>query len=335
MRRVWDSIKYYAIGLYRYVDEDHCFLLASGIAFNLLYCVVPLSLVVFYFFSTALTSERAITTAVNFIIQSFPVPLYESDVRMWLSRELTAVGHVSHIAGLVGGVTLFWLASTLFSTLRTSVNAVLNIPPHKNMIFQKLLDFALMIVILVLLLTSTFLSPIVTLLQHVGTEILPGWLSYIMDSAIPRFVALALSAALYLTLFRMLPHRRLSWPVIFVSATTTVVLTEAMRLLFVYYMTHVSSIGSLYGTYAFLIGISLWIYYASTAFLIGAEVGWLYSERHAIAAPSTKDSARHRGEQRGCIVDDAPALDNPALADSEPAKSNPARPVGEAKEPQP
>ncbi|MDP4199152.1 MAG: YihY/virulence factor BrkB family protein [Bacteroidota bacterium] len=328
--RAWDSIKYYSVGLYRYVDEDHCFLLASGIAFNVLYCVLPLSLVVFYFFSTALTSERAVTTAVNYIIQSFPVPLYEEDVRMWLSRELTSVGHMSHIAGIVGGITLFWLASTLFSTLRTSLNAVLNFPSHKNVIFQKLLDFALMIVILVLLLSSTFLSPIVTLLQHAGTEILPGWLSYIMDTAVPRVVSLALSAALYLILFRMLPHERLSWPVIMVSASTTVALTEAMRLLFVYYMTHVSSIGALYGTYAFLIGISLWVYYAGAAFLIGAEVGWLYRERHEIAGiPSTMpsepslDQTKHPGEM---------ALNPEALAEYEQAKSNPARPVGESKE---
>ena len=37
-----------------------------------------------------------------------------------------------------------------------------------------------------------------------------------------------------------------------------VVLTEAMRFLFSYYMSHVSSIGALYGTYAFLVGIAWW-----------------------------------------------------------------------------
>src|SRR5439155_17541537 len=103
LNKTWDSIKYYATGLYRYVDEDHCFLLSAGIAFNVLYCVLPLSLVMFYFFSATLTSERAVTVAVQYIVQSFPVPLYEEDVRMWLARQLGGVSHAGTIAGIVGG----------------------------------------------------------------------------------------------------------------------------------------------------------------------------------------------------------------------------------------
>src|SRR5581483_5576322 len=197
-----------------------------------------------------------------------------------LTTELTKIGQESAIAGIIGGVVLFWLASILFSTLRTSLNAVFNMVTKKNLIIQKLLDFFLMIIVLVLLLASTFLSPIVSLLQHVGTEILPAWLAGLAGTTISRLVSLGITILLYVILFRMLPHARLSRKTIFVSAGTTVVLTEAMRFLFAYYITHISSIGTLYGTYAFLVGISLWVYYASLAFLVGAEVGWLYKERN-------------------------------------------------------
>lgn len=331
LQKSWDSTKYYATGLYRYVDEDHCFLLSAGIAFNVLYCILPLSLVMFYFFSTALTSERAVTLAVQYIVQSFPVPLYAEDVRMWLARELGAVSKAGSIAGIIGGISLVWLASILFSTLRTSLNAVLNLPPRSNVVLQKLLDFLLMIIVLVLLLATTFLSPVVSLLQHLGTEILPWWLSDLLDTAIPRLISLAVTVALYMILFRMLPNERLSRAVLFVSALTTVVLTEAMRRLFEYYMTHLSSIGTLYGTYAFLVGISLWVYYASLAFLIGAEVGWLYKERHEIVAPvgpvllaDAPEQIRNPGEA---------VLDKEILEQYEQNKSNPARPAGDAKSP--
>jgi len=329
--RIWDSTKYYAKGLYNYTDEDHCFLLAAGIAFNMLYCVIPLSLVVFYFFSATLTSARAIGYVVTYITESFPVPVYEEDVRNWLTAELTKVGHGSAIAGIIGGVTLFWLASILFSTLRTSLNAVLNMVTKKSMIIQKLLDFVLMIVVLVLLLASTLLSPIVALVQHIGTELLPGWLAGIAGTTISRIVSLAISIVLYGILFRMLPHERLSRKVILISASTTVVLTEAMRFLFVYYMTNISSIGTLYGTYAFLVGISLWVYYASLAFLIGAEVGWLYKERNELTGAKTLtpfEAARikHPGEA---------ALEPEKLEAYEQAKHNPTKPAGETKPPAP
>lgn len=329
LTHVWDSTKYYAKGLYHYTDEDHCFLLSAGIAFNVLYCVLPLSLVIFYFFSATLTSARAIGYVVTYITNSFPIPVYEGDVRVWLTAELTKLGQESTIAGIIGAVVLFWLASILFATLRTSLNAVLNIVTKKNMIIQKLLDFFLMIVVLVLLLASTLLSPIVALLQQIGTEILPNWLAGIAGTTISRLVSLAISIVLYGTLFRMLPHERLSRKVILVSAATTVILTEAMRFLFSYYMMHLSSVGTLYGTYAFLVGISLWVYYASLAFLIGAEVGWLYKERNEVSgtkslSPFEVARIKHPGEA---------ALEPEKLEAYEQAKHNPAKPIGEPKPP--
>ncbi len=279
-KRIWESIKYYSIGIYKHSDEDNYFLLAAGIAFNVLYCVLPLSLVIFYFFSVALSKGSAAGYVVSYVVESFPIGVNEQAVRAWLMNELTKLGHGGAIAGIVGGVTLFWLASILFSTLRTSVNIVFNMSTKKNVIFQKLLDFLLMVIVLALLLTSTFLSPIVNLLQRLGAEVLPHWLSPIITTTAARFLSLAISIVLYGVLFWMLPHDRLPRKVIFVSAATSVILTEAMRFLFVIYMAHISSLRSLYGTYAFLAGISLWLYYASLAFLIGAEIGRLYQDRH-------------------------------------------------------
>jgi uncharacterized BrkB/YihY/UPF0761 family membrane protein len=90
---------------------------------------------------------------------------------------------------------------------------------------------------------------------------------------------------------------------------------------------HISSVGTLYGTYAFLIGISLWVYYASLAFLIGAEVGWLYKERHETPIQETLSAmeiarVKHPGMS---------ALQPEKLEAYEQAKHNPAKPVGETK----
>jgi membrane protein len=329
LSKVWNSIKYYSVGIYNYADEDHCFLLSAGIAFNVLYCILPLSLVIFYFFSATLTSDKAISYVVQYVTSSFPIPVYEEDVRAWLSRETLKAAGTSSIAGIVGGISLFWLASILFSTLRTSLNAVFNMIPKRNVLYQKLLDFILMLIVLVLLLSSTFLSPLLDLLSRLGSEVLPLWLWNLLDTAVPRIVSISLSVLLYVILFRMLPHERLSNKVIFISAATTVVLTEAMGTLFSYYMTHISSIGSLYGTYAFLVGISLWVYYASLAFLIGAEVGWLYKERNEIVVePVIVEAAKAVLKNPG----DA-AMEKVVLEEYDKAKLNPAKPAGEGKEP--
>jgi membrane protein len=328
--RLWDSIKYYATGLYNYVDEDHCFLLASGIAFNVLYCILPLSLVIFYFFSAALTSQAAINYIFKVLSEGFPLPVYQDALKGWVSKQITAIASNSHIAGLIGGITLVWLAMILFSTLRTSLNAVLNIQTKRSYFWLKLRDLILMVVVLVLLLSSTFHEPVWSIVQRLGERVLPSWLEGLVGTAIPYVVSLGTSILLYVLLFRMLPHERLSRKVVLVSATTTVVLTEAMRQLFLYYMTHISSIGALYGTYAFLVGTSLWVYYASLAFLIGAEVGWLYKERNEVQSVVPPPEVAQFVRDPGARVNDPETLQS-----FESLKQNPTRAAGEVKPPPP
>ena len=320
------GIAYFAKGLFRYIEEDHCFLLAAGIAFNVLYCILPLSLVIFYFFSATLASATAVTDVVNYLTTSLPLPLYQNELRGWLTKELTTIGQAGGTAGIIGAVALFWLASILFSTLRTSLNAILNMPPHTNAIIQKLRDFFLMIVVLVLLLGSTFLSPLASVVLRLGAQVLPGWVADLLNSALPRVISLALSLLLYLLLFWMLPHRRLSWRTIAISTATTVLLTEGMKVAFSYYLRHMSTIGTLYGTYAFLVGISLWVYYASLAFLIGGEVGWLYRERFEMAVAGTHTPETDRLNDPGMSV-----LQPATMTAYEEAKHNPTKPAGDQK----
>lgn len=322
-RSFWDTIRYYAIGLYNYIDEDHVFFLSAGIAFNVLYCIVPLSLVAFYFISTLVASdEKANQVVINYIAQAFPLPVYKEDLAAWLSDKLIGVKHSGHIAGIVGGFSLLWLASILFSTLRTSLNAILGMKPKTNYFFQKALDILLTIIVIVLLFSTTLITPIASVLGDIGQNFLPSQLIKLFNSTLPFFIGLALSIVLYVILFRTLPHQRLSRKVIIVSASTTVILIELMKYAFSYYMRHLSSVGTLYGTYAFLVGVSLWIYYVSAAFLIGAEVGWLYRERHELSHVKHA-TATHPGT--------AAATDAAKEAYSE-TKLNPTQPAGTAKQ---
>jgi membrane protein len=315
---VWDSIRYYAVGLYNYIDEDHVFFLSAGIAFNVLYCIVPLTLVTFYFVSTLVSSDqRANEVVLNYVAQALPLPVYKEDLVKWLASKLTYVKHSGGIAGLIGVFSLIWLASILFSTLRTSLNAIFGMRPKSNYFLQKALDIVLMIIVIVLLFATTFISPLISILGDIGDNFLPRAIIDIFNSTTPFFIGVGVSILLYVILFRMLPHQRLSRKVIFVSASTTVLLIEVMKYAFSYYMRHLSSIGTLYGTYAFLVGVSLWIYYVSAAFLIGAEMGWLYRERNELTHVKHPTST-HPGEQ-ATTTDAVKAYDEVKLNPTQPA----------------
>lgn len=278
--RWWDAIKYYSVGMWNYTDDDHCFLLASGIAFNVLLSVIPLSLLIFDIFSLTLqNNENAARAIVDYVQKSIPIPDYQNLATQWVEQKLATVEHSSRIAAVIGGLTLMWLASSLFSSLRTTVNAIFGIKPRANMLILKLLDFLMMFVVMALLLTSTFLTPIIGLFRELGAGILPNNIEPYLDGALPYFVSLGISLVLFTLLFRMLPHERLPRKVIFVSAIATVAMIEGLKQAFTYYLTKISSVGALYGTYAFLVGIALWIYFVAVIFTFGAEIGWLYQER--------------------------------------------------------
>lgn len=278
--RVWDNVKYYSLGLWNYLDDDHCFLLASGIAFNVLLSVIPLSLLLFDIFSVTLqNNENAATAIIEYIQKSIPIKDYQNLATSWVEEKLATVQHTSRLAAILGGVTLMWLSSSLFSSLRTTVNAIFGIKPRANLLVLKLLDFLMMFVVMALLLTSTFLTPIIGLFRELGSGILPDNIQSLLDGALPYFVSLGISILLFVILFRMLPHERLSRRVIFISAIVTVIMIEGLKYAFTFYLTKVSSVGALYGTYAFLVGIALWVYFVAVVFTIGAEIGWLYQER--------------------------------------------------------
>ncbi len=278
--KLWDSIRYYAIGLYNNLDDDHCFLLASGIAFNVLSSIIPLSLLLFEVFSVVLRSNKdAGVTIIAYITDAIPVAEYQLPVHEWLKAAFISAAHAGHTAGIIGGFTLLWLASALFSTLRTTVNAIFRMKPKRNAIILKLGDFVMMSIVTVLLLALTLLSPLTVLLLNFGKHFLPDFILTHLNTALPYFIGLGLSVVLYGILFRFLPHSKPNNKVVLVSTLTTVILLELMKQIFSFYMSRISSIGALYGAYAFLVGIALWVYYMAAVFTIGAEVGWLYHDR--------------------------------------------------------
>jgi membrane protein len=280
LRKFKESVIYYAKGLWDGLDRDHCFLFASGIAYNVLLCIIPLSLILFQIFSIILQNNDSAKAAVlQYLQDSLPIQQYGVTVHDWVMNQLTYVTNVSYIPGIIALLVLLWLASALFSSLRSAVNGIFKIPTHHNMAILKLKDIGMIFVVSLLLLLTVLLGPVIDWLQKVSTDVLPEVLTPIVDSTVSYVVRVGLALILLLYLFRALPHRRLSWRVSAVATIVTIVLIEVMRQVFIFYLDKVSSIGAVYGTYAFLVAIAFWSYYVALVFTIGAESGKLYQDR--------------------------------------------------------
>lgn len=279
VKSFWNSVRYYAVGLWNGVDDDHAFMLSAGIAYNVFLCVIPLSLILFQIFGLILQNDEGARQAVlEYLRQVFPVQQYGPAITEWVSSQFAHVVDTSVVPGVIAFFVLLWLSSGLFSSLRTSVNICYRIKPKRHMAILKLYDFGMLFVLSLFLLLTILTSPILAALSELGSDILPHVLSDFLDSAIGFFLPLAISVVGFLMLFKLLVHERISWRVAAVSTLVTAGLIEVMKYFFRIYLTYISSIGALYGAYAFLVAVALWAYYGGLVFVLGAEVGRLYRD---------------------------------------------------------
>lgn len=280
IRTFKENVKYYAKGLWDGMDADHCFIFASGIAFNVLLCIIPLSLILFQIFSFILQNNESAKLAVlDYIQKGLPIEGYGQALHDWVQQQFSYVSNPSYLPGIIALIVLLWLASALFSSLRSAVNGIFKIPTHHNMAILKIKDIGMIFVVSFFLLIIILLGPLVTALQKISTDILPSFVSAFIHSTLSYLIPIGVALLLFLYLFRSLPHKRISWRASIVSTIVTVFLIEVMKYIFILYLDKISNIGALYGAYAFLVAIAFWAYYVAIVFTIGAEVGKLYRDR--------------------------------------------------------
>ena len=286
MRRVStfkENMIYYGKGLLKGMEADHCFLFASGIAYNVLLCIIPLSLVLFEIFSIILqNNDHAKRAVLHYITRSLPIESYGQTLNDWVQNQFAYVTNVSYLPGIIALIVLLWLASALFSSLRSAVNGIFNFPTTRNFAILKLKDIGVIFVVSFLLLITILIGPVIRGLQHVSNDVLPEFLSSFIHSTIITIIPLAVGLALYMYLYHFLPHRTIPWRASMIATLVTMTLIEIMKYVFVFYLDKISRISALYGAYAFLVAIAFWSYYVAIVFTIGAEIAKLYMLRKGL-----------------------------------------------------
>ncbi|MBS1903304.1 MAG: YihY/virulence factor BrkB family protein [Bacteroidetes bacterium] len=277
-----EAVKYYALGLWNGLDEDHCFIFASGIAFNVLLCIIPLSLILFQVFSIIIQNDETAKQAViQYIQKSLPIEQYGTVLQDWVQTQFSYFSNASLIPGIIAIVVLIWLASALFSSLRSAVNGIFHIKTRHNMALLKLKDIWMIFVVSFFLLVTVLINPLIGTLQKISDDLLPPIISGLVHNTVVTIIPIALMVVLFLYLYKTLPHQRIPWRVAALSTAITVVLVELMRYVFIFYLERISSLGAVYGTYAFIAVVALWAYYVALVFTIGALSGKLYYARIA------------------------------------------------------
>ena len=277
--REW--IIHYGGGLYDRVDRHHVFLMASGLAFAALMCIIPLILIIFAILGMVL-GKPSIAQEIDILIERIvPYESYASFVKQLILSRVGEFTIYKNAAGIIGLFGLLFAATSLFSGMRTTLNTVYRVPSPESVLIGKLRDLGLVVLVLLYFLLSTTLLPSLEITKELADRV--AALSFLRFDFVENLIVGAASFLIiwvaFLVVYFLVPYERPPKRVVVVSALSAAVLWELAKQLFGFYITHFVTLKLVYGAYVLLIVVAFWIYYTSLVFILGAEIGQLYRER--------------------------------------------------------
>ncbi|NLO18591.1 MAG: YihY/virulence factor BrkB family protein [Ignavibacteria bacterium] len=266
--------------LFEKADKHHLFLISSGIALNILLYIMPLFLVAIYILSNFVVEEQQLTQFLFETVNKLLPP--NENTKEFLNTiavEVKSISKGSGIAGLIGAATLLWLSSTLFSSFRAGLNAIFEIKEKKFFIFYKLRDILITILLVILILISTYIFPFIGFTKAYLIDHLPEPLQPIFSTLYIMVFSISVSFLLFFLVFTFIPSERPKLKIRLLSTGMCIVLIELSRRLFGWYLSTISNYGKFYGAYAIIASLAVWVYYLALIIMLSAEFSNFYYAR--------------------------------------------------------
>ncbi len=275
--RVWSWLTWlwnHTITISLRADNDHVFMLAAGIAFNIITSLVPTILVLFFVLGYVIDSE-AIFRELNRYAEVYIVAGgYREDILEKLHAQINSLVDNRGIAGAIGIVGLLWSASALATSIRVAVNKVLRCREVRNYFIYKLYDIISIMLIGLLVFTSIVTGPLLHVVTALTDRIGVALHLDMIEGVFTEGLNLVITVALFYVIFRYVPYQKQERHIIWIGTLTSTLLWEMARFTFGFYVTEFGTLGRIYGAYAFFAAAALWIYFSALVFLIGAEVAY-------------------------------------------------------------
>jgi membrane protein len=279
-RDVWRAFVYYSKGMYQYTDEHPIFLLAAGIAFNVLLCVVPLLFLLTYGLGYFIDWQPLLALAEKQIAQVVPSETYRATLMEVVRTQVDSIVNIGGVVGMLGSLGAVWTSTALFSSVRTAINGIYGFRSMRFFAMYKVYDVVLLGAMGVLVMILALLAPMTVISSEaVHRVFIPDVASW-LDSVVPTIVSIAATFVLVFLVFRFLSHKPVPQRSAIIGAVHTTLGWEGARWAFSFYLTHFPTLGLLYGAYTFLVIGALWMYYSALVLILGGIIVRLHWERH-------------------------------------------------------
>ncbi|MFO8029243.1 MAG: YihY/virulence factor BrkB family protein [Cyclonatronaceae bacterium] len=268
--------------------DDNIPTYGAALAFYTIFSIAPLAIILvavagFIFGEAATTGQLE-----EYMSQLMGQELAEAIQSFVVNAYQPASGIIATVISL--GLILF-LATTIITQLKTSLNNIWNVVPKpevsgvKRFIIDRVIALALILIFASLFVLSMIIDVILLSLSSYLDPIMPGGVGiWTTLNTVFSFLVLVL---LFAVTFRMLPDVRIRWSDVIVGAIVTALLFLLGVWLISIYMGIATT--STYGAAGSFVVFLIWVYYNAMVFFLGAEFTYIYTMRYG----SQVKPARH------------------------------------------
>jgi membrane protein len=261
---------------WRKFHRDNALFLARGLAFDVLICLIPAFFLLFVLFGFLFESSRETIQYMSSYLKAL-IPFSQQQVL----RNLFSVVKAKKVLGILGGIGMVWTLSRLFSSIRTVLDEVMEVKEGRGFFQGKLLDGKMMLVSVVFLLATVFVTSASSFLKTISPKIFGARFLYLgmRGELTGLLLSFFFTVCLFFLLYRFTPYRRMPTKAAVNGALAASILWEGAKHIFHYYLLNFADITKVYGPFALLLALFLWVYYSCIVFILGAELGWTWSQK--------------------------------------------------------
>lgn len=257
---------------------DRCGQHAAGIAYRVLFSLVPLSIIMVAILGIVLRDDSLRNDVIAEIVNRFP--LTESggaDV----TRQIEKLASPATALGLLSLLVFGWAATGMMAALRAGLETAMHVGRGRPPVRGKLVDVVLIVGAAALVLVVVFLN----LAQAVVLDRIERPLNAFgldggyLEQLIRRGAPLLVTTAIVLLLYRFVPARRLRMGDALAGAIVTALLLLAISLVsgMIFDRVRSLSVSVVYASLTTALVFLYSVYLAATALLLGAEVAAAWS----------------------------------------------------------
>ena len=278
---------------------DRCGQHAAGIAYRVLFSLVPLAIVLVAIFGLVLRNDSLRDDVIREIVRALPLSDSGSDD---VTRAIERLASPASALGLISLLVFVWAATGMMASLRAGLEVAMHVARGRPPVRGKLVDIVLIVGTAALVVAVVLLN---LALQVVFASIQAPlhWLGIgggVLELAARYGMPLIVTAGVVLLLYRFVPARRLRVGDALAGAIVTAVLLLTISLVSGYIYDLTRSLSIVYGSLTFALIFLYSVYLYASALLLGAEIAAAWSH----PGPPTDESlgARIRRVARGLFV---------------------------------